>query len=209
MTSRIRSGADKLAARAVVGAERTAALRASAENRAQDSAHDFLYRGRLHAANDEALAYFQAQYPASWAPGYLDTRLGTRMLDDPARTVGYAPAGWTHLTEHLRRHGFTNAEIVDASLGTRASTGLVVDRFRDRLMFPIQSWTEDGEREVVGFIGRRNPSQDASTDTRTPKYLNTALHQGEPPVRVGRERRHPRSGRPGGPRRGTARRPRR
>ncbi len=95
------------------------------------------------------------------------------MVGHPAGRVGYAPAGWTHLSEHLRGNGFTDAEILGAGLGTRASTGRAVDRFRDRLMFPIHARAEDGDREVVGFIGRRNPSQDASTDTRNPKYLNT------------------------------------
>jgi len=165
--------ADKLTLRAVAGADRTAALRASAENRAQDPEPDLLDRGRLVAANATAAGYYASQYPASWAPAYLDTRLGTSMLDDPAGRVGYAPPGWTHLTGHLRGNGFTDAEIIGAGLGTRASTGRVVDRFRDRLMFPIHAQTEAGGREVVGFVGRRNPSQDASTDTRNPKYLNT------------------------------------
>jgi DNA primase catalytic core len=165
--------ADKLTLRAVAGADRTRALRASAENRAQDPQPDFLDRGRLVAANSAAAGYYARQYPASWAPAYLDTRLGTSMLDDPTGRVGYAPPGWTHVTEHLRGNGFTDAEILGAGLGTRASTGRVIDRFRDRLMFPIHARTEDGGREVVGFVGRRNPSLDASTDIRNPKYLNT------------------------------------
>jgi len=40
-------------------------------------------------------------------------------------------------------------------------------------MFPIHARTEGGGREVVGFVGRRNPSLDASTGIRNPKYLNT------------------------------------
>ncbi|MCW2538768.1 MAG: dnaG3 [Frankiales bacterium] len=47
-------------------------------------------------------------------------------------------------------------------------------RFRDRLMVPIQARDEHGRREVVGFVGRRNPAQDGTSDTRNPKYLNTA-----------------------------------
>ncbi|MDT0262459.1 toprim domain-containing protein [Jatrophihabitans lederbergiae] len=169
----VASDADKLATRTAAGAERTGALRARAENRAQDPEHDFLHRDRLVAANAAAAAYYASQYPASWARAYLDTRLGSAMLDDPAGHVGYAPAGWTHLTEHLRSQGFADAEILGAGLGTRASTDRVVDRFRDRLMFPIEARTEGGGREVVGFVGRRNPSLDVSTDTRNPKYLNT------------------------------------
>ncbi len=66
--------ADKLTARAVAGADRTGALRASAENRARDPEPDFLHRDRLVAANAAAAAYYTGQYPASWAPAYLDTR---------------------------------------------------------------------------------------------------------------------------------------
>lgn len=163
--------ADKLTLRAVAGAKRTAALRADATNERLSFAVD---RGRLAAANDEAVSYFMGQYAGSWAPAYLEQRLGTPLLADRTRGVGYASPGWTNLTEHLRGQGFTDAEIVGAGLGTRASTGRVVDRFRDRLMFPIAARDDAGQREVVGFIGRRNPSQDGTADTRTPKYLNTA-----------------------------------
>jgi DNA primase len=164
---RVAADADKLTARALAGAERTAALH---EPPRQEPGLD---RDRLVAANAAAAAYYAGQYRASWAPAYLDTRLGTTMLDDPAGRVGYAPPGWTHLSEHLRGNGFTDAEILGAGLGTRASTGRVIDRFRDRLMFPIHARTEGGGREVVSFVGRRNPSLDASTDIRNPKYLNT------------------------------------
>jgi len=156
----------KLAARAEAGAERTAALRTAPAPTEPE-------RDRLVAANAAAAAYFASQYPGSWAPDYLDTRLGTTMLDQPSRGVGYAPAGWTELTDHLRGQGFTDAEAIDAGLSTRASTGRVIDRFRDRLMFPIHARGEDGPCEVVGFVGRRNPNEDAATDTRSPKYLNT------------------------------------
>ena len=172
-TSTVAVDRDELSTRTAAGAARTEAIRQGAEKPVRDPEHDFLHRDRLAAANSAAAAYYASQYPASWAPAYLDTRLGTSMLDDPAGRVGYAPPGWTHVTEHLRGNGFTDAEILGAGLGTRASTGRVIDRFRDRLMFPIQARTEDGGREIVGFVGRRNPSQDASTDTRNPKYLNT------------------------------------
>jgi DNA primase len=81
--------------------------------------------------------------------------------------VGFAPPGWTALTNHLSRAGASDEEIVGAGLGTHASTGRVIDRFRDRLMFPIK----DGQ-EIHGFIGRRNPNTDGA-ENPPPKYLNT------------------------------------
>jgi hypothetical protein len=49
--------------------------------------------------------------------------------------------------------------------------GRIIDRFRDRLVFPITRRTEAGNLEPLGFVGRRHPtsrSKDAG-----PKYLNT------------------------------------
>ena len=133
-------------------------------------------RDRLLAANDAAVAFFLDQYATAraWAPAYLAERIGTSFSLDQSRGTGCAPAGWTTLTNHLRRAGFTYGEIFGAGLGSRASTGRVVDRFRDRLMFPIRAHTAHGTVEVVGFVGRRNPAQDGAGDSRTPKYLNTA-----------------------------------
>ena len=161
---------EQLAGRAETGADRTAALRAAAP--ASPPAPGAPARDRLIAANDAAMAYFGEQYPGSWAPAYLSERLGTSELNTTVKRVGYAPRGWTTLTEHLRGEGFTDDDILGAGLGTRASTGRVVDRFRDRLVMPIRASGQDGS-SVVGFIGRRNPAEDTTTDARNPKYLNT------------------------------------
>ena len=45
----------------------------------------------------------------------------------------------------------------------------MVDRFRDRLIFPIR----DEKATVVGFIGRRNPTLDRDPSNPVPKYLNS------------------------------------
>ena len=128
---------------------------------------------RLLELNDQAAEYFADAYRRSWASGYLADRLGTDLTGDDRFTPGYAPAGWTALTRHLQRHGATDAEILAAGLGRTASTGRVIDQFRDRLMFPIHG--PDGQ--IHGFIGRRNPTHDADDATAVsagPKYLNTA-----------------------------------
>jgi DNA primase catalytic core len=58
--------------------------------------------------------------------------------------------------------------MITTGVATIASTGRLIDRFRDRVVFPI---THSGE--VLGFIGRRHP--DLSDINRAgPKYLNTA-----------------------------------
>jgi DNA primase len=127
-------------------------------------------RRRLFELNEQAADFFAARFRDSWAPAYLIGRLGTDLADDERFTPGYAPAGWTELTDHLRRLGATDTEIVAAGLGSHASTGRVIDRFRDRLLFAIR----DGA-EIHGWIGRRNPAHDGDEAGRAvPKYLNTA-----------------------------------
>ena len=130
-------------------------------------------RARIVELNAQAGEFFTARYPDSWAPDYLTDRLGTDLSDDDRFTVGYAPDSWTALTTHLRRRGATDEEIVGAGLGSYASTGRVIDRFRDRLVVPIRATGPEGDTEIHGFIARRNP---AKTDDQNagPKYLNTS-----------------------------------
>ncbi len=118
---------------------------------------------RLYAANAAAAAFFTAQAPQSWVPGYV----ADRKLDPDL--FGYAPAKWTALADHLRQQGFTDAELLAAGLGTTSRRGEVVDRFRDRAVLPITT----GKGDIAAFIGRISPTHtDNDTDRPTPKYLN-------------------------------------
>ncbi|SHN52782.1 DNA primase, catalytic core [Geodermatophilus obscurus] len=125
-------------------------------------------RDRLIELNTETAAFYTEHYPDSWAPAYLRQRLNTDLTDDPRFAPGYAPAGWTALVDHLRRLGATDVELLAAGLAQRTRTGALIDRFRDRLTFPIH----DTDGAIRGFIARRNPS--TGDDGRAgPKYLNT------------------------------------
>lgn len=66
--------------------------------------------------------------------------------------LGYAPAEWRALTEHLLSLEFTKDEIVEAGLAIRSEKkiGEVYDRFRGRIMFPI---ADQGGR-IIAFSGR-------------------------------------------------------
>lgn len=77
--------------------------------------------------------------------------------------IGYAPAGWSHLMDHLRGRGFTQAELTASGVVSEGRRG-VYDRFRGRLMWPIRDLTG----EIVGFGARRLFEEDQG-----PKYLNT------------------------------------
>ncbi|WP_198950086.1 MobF family relaxase [Kineosporia sp. A_224] len=142
---------------------------------------------RIHELNQLAHDFFTASYPTSWAARHLQERLGSDLADDSRFSPGYAPAGWRSLVTVLRRAGVSDAEIVAAGLGTVASTGQVIDRFRDRLVLPIRD-----EQGIAGFVARRNPIHDSThdgalgsthdggggngggVDRHGPKYLNTA-----------------------------------
>ncbi len=78
--------------------------------------------------------------------------------------LGFAPNSFNQLTDHLRRKGYTEEELVAAYLcGRSAKTGRLYDLFRNRVMFPII----DPSGNVVAFGGR-------VMDDSKPKYLNSS-----------------------------------
>lgn len=76
--------------------------------------------------------------------------------------IGYAPDGGDTLTTFLKRRGFETDLLVDAGLAVLMGSQ-VVDRFRARVMIPIQ----DSQGSTVAFGGR------ILTDDGKPKYLNS------------------------------------
>ncbi|TNM66894.1 toprim domain-containing protein [Streptomyces sp. NP160] len=117
----------------------------------------------LYAVHHEALAFFRSHLPRSWVPEYLAARRLDIALEDPW-SAGYAPAGWTALTDHLRQRGWGDEVLVASGLSRRASTGNLIDHFRDRLVLPVRV-----RDDVVAFVGRCAEG----ADSRTPKYLNS------------------------------------
>lgn len=94
---------------------------------------------------------------------YLEKRAVRREMWDQFG-LGYAPGGGSELAKQLKIKGFEDEKIIDAGLAfKRERDGVLIDRFRDRLMFPI---LDDRER-VVAFGGRAfDPEAQA-------KYLNS------------------------------------
>lgn len=77
--------------------------------------------------------------------------------------LGVAPARWDFVLNSLRTLGFSEDEVIDAGLAVRNESGRIYDRFRNRLMFPIN----DERGRVVGFGGRAlDPDESA-------KYINS------------------------------------
>ena len=131
---------------------------------------------RLAHINELTAQFYEQRLIGSWAQPYLAERLRQDITGHPTIRPGYAPDGWTTLIHHLRAKGVTDDEMLTAGVVTTASTGRLLDRFRDRVVFPI---THDGL--VLGFVGRRSPTGD--DDKRIPKYLNTGdtplFHKGD------------------------------
>jgi DNA primase len=119
---------------------------------------------QIHAA---AGRFFQACLHGSWVPGYLTDRgLAAALLPSSPWKIGYAPATWSALTDHLRRQGYPEELMVRSGLVATGRDGHLYDRFRDRLMIPLR----DSRGVAIAFIGRRHP---AATDDHGPKYLNS------------------------------------
>ncbi len=121
---------------------------------------------RLAHINELATRYYEQCFTDSWAHHYLIERFHQDLAGSIYRP-GYAPDGWTGLVTHLRRQGVTDEEMLAAGVAATASTGRLIDRFRDRVVFPI---THEGQ--ILGFVGRRNPTY-ADDGRHGPKYLNT------------------------------------
>jgi DNA primase catalytic core len=131
-----------------------------------------LSRERMLQINQLSLTYFLSHFPSSWGQKHLADRSGEDITNDPRFQPGQAPVGWTNLVDHLRRRGVTDDEMIITGVATMASSGRLIDRFRDRVVFPI---IHDGD--VLGFVGRRHPDL-SDIDRAAPKYLDT----GETPL---------------------------
>lgn len=77
--------------------------------------------------------------------------------------IGFAPDSWDALKNHLQQTLNVSEDLlVDAGLCSKADSGRVYDRFRNRLMFPIR----DRRGRTIGFGAR-------ALGDEMPKYLNS------------------------------------
>ncbi len=123
-------------------------------------------KGRILEANREAARFFHAQLMSENGKPAQEYLMGRALSRQTIVRfgLGYAPSNRFALSDHLRKKGFKNEEIVAANLAFQRSSGKgIVDRFSDRVMFPII----DLRGNVIAFGGR------ILTDQK-PKYLNTS-----------------------------------
>jgi DNA primase len=119
---------------------------------------------RISSVLDDAMRFYDGQLARSWVPAYLAERgIGNATLRH--WHIGYAPGGWTALTDHLRALGHDDEAIQAAGLARLSSRGTLIDHFRDRVMLPVH----DERGNIAGFLGRARPG----ATPEVPKYLNS------------------------------------
>lgn len=122
-------------------------------------------RERLVDAVERAVGFYNERLrtadDAGHARGYLRSRGYDAGVVEQFR-LGYSPDAWDTLVKHLRDKGVSDEAMTGAGLASRTQRGGLVDRFRNRLMFPILEVRGD----AVGFGARLLGGEG-------PKYLNS------------------------------------
>lgn len=119
-------------------------------------------RGMLATAAD----YYHRRLQQPAAQPIRDYIYAERGLHDESVSgfqLGYAPPGWDFMLNALRGLGYSDEELIEGGLAAQSDGGRVFDRFRNRLMIPIQ----DPRGRIVGFGGRALDPDD------NVKYINS------------------------------------
>jgi DNA primase len=105
----------------------------------------------------------QTEYGQSIGYTYFKERGFT---DETIRTfkLGISPDGWSTLTECAEKEGYLKDFLVKTGLSVQRDDGTLFDRFRGRVMFPIQN----NSGRIIGFGGRI-----LTNDKKVAKYVNS------------------------------------
>ncbi|MGM9631695.1 MAG: DNA primase [Eubacteriales bacterium] len=125
-------------------------------------------RKRVYEMNLAAAKYFRENLfdgnIGKDALGYFVGKRKLSMATVKRFGLGYAPNNFFGLTDHMKKLGFSEQELIDGFLcGRSQKSGKLYDYFRNRVIFPIIDVTGN----VIGFGGR-------VMDDSKPKYLNTS-----------------------------------
>ena len=150
------------------------AVRALAQRCGMEVPEDQEYKNRyqsqerLWALHKEAARFFHSQLYAPIGKEALQYAFGRGMTKSTLTKfgIGYAPDSWDMLVKAMQEKGYTRQELIDSGLVTVSKkNGNLLDRFRDRLMFPII----DTRGNLIGFGGRIMNDR----DPQAAKYLNS------------------------------------
>ncbi|MEO0485231.1 MAG: DNA primase [Pseudomonadota bacterium] len=131
--------------------------------RAQEKADE---RTELAQVMEEAVKFFRLQLSRGVGSDARDYLAGRGLTGQALERweIGFAPAGWQNLWEHLRGKGIEAEKIIACGLAKPSDKGREpYDTFRNRIMFPIR----DPRGRAIAFGGRAmDPADNA-------KYLNS------------------------------------
>lgn len=123
---------------------------------------------RIYEMNKQAARFFYSQLKTEAGKVCLDYLINKRKLS--VETIkkygmGFAPNSWSALKTHMMSLGYSEQELIDASLISRLvhNTKKTFDFFVNRAMFPFIDLTG----HIVGFGGRALSADDKR------KYLNS------------------------------------
>lgn len=119
----------------------------------------------MYEINREAAKFYhQALFEANGkiALDYLKKR-GITLSTIKHFGLGYSPASGYALVDYLKKKGYNGEDIILSNLAFKSRNLREIDRFRNRLMFPII----DVRGNVIAFGAR-------TMGNETPKYINTS-----------------------------------
>ncbi len=132
---------------------------------------------KVYELLEEATLYYEKNL---WLPlgaetlKYLKNR-GVREEMIREFHLGLALNNWDSLYVHLRQKNYSDDDLIKAGLCLKTTKGNLIDRFRNRLMFPIRNQ----HNQVIAFAGRRL----SDADSTEAKYVNSPdssyYHKGE------------------------------
>ena len=132
-------------------------------NSAEDNAR-YRHRERLYELHRDLANYYYLCLKKNPGAQYYLANRGIKAETVKAFGLGLSPEGWNHALGFLTKKGYTEKEMLDSGLIMQSDRGRKYDRFRNRIMFPIQNATG----RLIGFGGRRISDED-----KGPKYLNS------------------------------------
>ena len=129
--------------------------------------HSSVDKKRFYEMNKDAAKFFYSQLKTDAGKACIDYLVRKRKLSFETIKkygMGFAPNSWSALKTHMLSLGYTEQELIDASLISRSQkTGNTFDFFVNRAMFPFIDLTG----HIVGFGGRALSPDDKR------KYLNS------------------------------------
>ena len=118
----------------------------------------------LSAHKAAAVYYFQCLFSEKGAQGRKYLKEARGLSDETIKSfgLGFAPKSSGNLVDYLRRQGYSDGLLVKSGLARKDDRYGLMDKFWNRVMFPIM----DPGSHVIGFGGR-------VMGEGKPKYLNS------------------------------------